>query len=96
MAQLISVEEVEATINRVRREKPPINGRLSPELCVLAEIYGNMIYARARSVDLDQLAENIRPAAVQLLGRSGTELPADSGDKVCSYGPDAEACEVCQ
>lgn len=96
MVQLVSVQEVEATINRVRREKPPINGRLSPELNVLAEIYGNMIYARAQSVDLDQLAENIRPAAIQLLGNLGPEPSVENGNKVCSYGPDAEACEVCQ
>lgn len=96
MAQLISVEEVEATINRVRGEKPPINGRLSPELCVLAEIYGNMIYARVRSVDLDQLADHVRPAAFQLLRRSGMESSAENDNKACLYGPDAQECEVCQ
>lgn len=66
MAKIITLEELEATINRVRLEKPPVGGRLSPELRVLAEIYGNVIYERAREVDLDQLPEKIRPAALQL------------------------------
>ena len=96
MTQLILVEELEATINRIRREKPPVNGGLSPELCLLAEIYGNMIYARERSVDLDQLAENVRPMAVRLLGSPGPGSSIDGGNKVCSYGPGAEACDVCQ
>lgn len=70
MAQIITLEELEATINRVRLEKPPVGGRLSPELRVLAEIYGNVIYERAREVDLDQLPEKIRPAALQLFRAS--------------------------
>lgn len=96
MTQLISVEELEATINRVRREMPPVNGGLSPELCVLVEIYGNMIYARERSVDLDQLAENIRPMAVKLLARPSLDSATDAGSAACPYGPHAETCEVCQ
>lgn len=69
MAQVITVEALEATINRIRHENPPVGGRLSPELRILAEIYGRMIYERAREVDLDRLPENIRPAALQLLDR---------------------------
>jgi len=76
VAQIISVEELEATINRIRHEKPAVGGRLSPELRVLAEIYGNMIYEQARQVDLDQLPEKIRPAALQLLGKAQELLPA--------------------
>lgn len=76
MAQLISVEELEATINRIRLEKPPVDGCLSPELRVLAEIYGNMIYERAREVDLDQLPERIKPAALLLLGREQQQSAA--------------------
>lgn len=76
MAQIITVEALEATINRIRHEKPPVGGRLSPELRVLAEIYGNMIYDRAREVDLDQLPEKIQPAALQLLGKVQAPEPA--------------------
>lgn len=96
MAQLISIEELEATINRVLRSAPPVNGRLSPELCILAEIYGNMIYARARSVDLDQLAEDVRPLAVKLLAAFNKDALDDVGNTVCPYGPNSESCEVCQ
>lgn len=96
MPQLISAEELEATINRVRRETSPVNGRLSPELCVLAEIYGNMIYARERVVDLDQLAENVRPMAVKLLGTSGTNSSNEGSGKVCPYGQNSDTCEACQ
>ena len=78
MAHIITIEELEATINRIRLEKPPVDGRLSPELRVLAEIYGNMIYERAREVDLDQLPEKIKPAALQLLGRE-QELQSAAG-----------------
>lgn len=97
MAQLISIEELEATINRALRAAPPVNGRLSPELCILAEIYGNMIYARARSVDLEQLADDIKPLAGKLLGLASIQQPSiDSGSKVCPYDPNAETCDVCQ
>lgn len=78
MAQIITVEELEATINRIRLEKPPVGGRLSPGLRVLAEIYGNMIYERAHEVDLNQLPEKIKTAALQLLG-TAQELQSAAG-----------------
>jgi hypothetical protein len=97
MALIISIEELEATINWIRRVAPPVNGVLSPDLRVLAEIYGNMIYAHARSVDLDKLAESIRPTAIRLLETSKTvKSPIDVINTVCPYGPDVESCDACQ
>lgn len=67
MTLFVSIEDLEATINQLRRAAPPVNGVLSPDLRVLAEIYGSMIYEHARSIDLGQLGESIRPRAIELL-----------------------------
>lgn len=90
MAQLISIERLEATINSLRHLLPPVNGVLSKELRLLAEIYGNMIYMRSRSIDLDQLPDNVRPMAVTLL-EAATERKNDS-----SYDPNTATCDLCQ
>jgi hypothetical protein len=60
MAWVISIEELEAIINKVRRAFPPVQGKLSPPLCILAEVYGVMIYDRARSIDIDGLTEETK------------------------------------
>lgn len=38
MAHIISIKELEATINHVRRIAPPVDGVLSPDLRTLAEV----------------------------------------------------------
>ncbi len=90
MAQLISIEKLEATINSLRHVVPPIDGVLSQELRILAEIYGNMIYMRARYIDLDKLPDNVRPMAAALLGA------ATEGKNDCSYDPNRAICDACQ
>ncbi|WP_442920683.1 DUF3717 domain-containing protein [Massilia sp. DD77] len=68
MVFLISIQELEATINRIRNTAPPIDGVLSPELRVLAEIYGTMIYEHSLSIDLDQLSESTKLMVLYCLG----------------------------
>ncbi len=62
MAEVMSIEELEATINTVCRHAPSVNGRLSPALCIFAELYGTMIYYRMRSIDIAQLTEETQVA----------------------------------
>jgi len=97
MALFISIEELEATINHVRRVAPPVDGVLSPDLRTLAEVYGTMIYARAKSVDLDLLAEDIRPTAIRCLKLTrSSKLSTKPGNSNCTDGPNTGACEVRQ
>ena len=77
MAQLIAIEQLEAIINRVRLLAPPVDGVLSPELRILAEIYANMIADRTQLIDLELLAEQIRPVALTLLGAPPSDRPRD-------------------
>ena len=77
MAQPITIEELEAIINRIRIVAPPIDGELSPELRILAEIYSNMISDHIQLIDLDPLAEQIRPVAITLLGVPLDKRPHD-------------------
>ncbi|MBZ2207183.1 DUF3717 domain-containing protein [Massilia soli] len=77
MAQLIAIEQLEAIINRVRLLAPPVDGVLSPELRILAEIYGNMIADPTQLLDLELLAEQIRPVALTLLGAPPRDRPRD-------------------
>jgi hypothetical protein len=72
MALFVPIEELEATINKVRRMAPPVDGVLSPELRTLAELYGVMIYASERLIDLDQLSESTRLTVVRCLALAGT------------------------
>jgi hypothetical protein len=97
MALFISIEKLEATINHVRRVAPPVDGVLSQDLCTLAEVYGTMIYARAKSVDLDLLAEDIRLTAIRSMKLTkSSKLYTKPGKTNCTYGPNTDACEVCQ
>jgi len=81
MAQVISIVELEAVINEVRRTAPPVSGALSPALCIFAEIYGVMIYNRAQSIDIDVLAEDARQEVRKWLGRPAAPgLSADTGN----------------
>jgi len=84
MARVISIEELEKVINQVRRTAPPVDGVLSPALRIFAEIYGVMIYDRARLVDIDGLAEDARCEVLRWIG--GT--PGSSPPLVTLAGPE--------
>lgn len=71
MARLISIEELEASINLARRTWQS-GGGLSPALQILAEVYGKMIYDHARWLDIDQLSETARLVADEWLTRPGS------------------------
>lgn len=96
LAHLISIAELEAKINQIRVIAPPINGVLSTELRIMAEIYGNMIYTKAQSVDLHQLAINTQPAVFKLL-ENLFNLQLNNGESSSRpYGPNSDSCEACQ
>ena len=48
----ISIMELEATINRCAKARPPINYVLGPDLRTLAEVYGEMIYRHLAVLEL--------------------------------------------
>lgn len=77
MAQPITIEALEAIINRIRIVAPAVEGELSPELRILAERYSNMISDNIQLMDLDPLAVHIRPVAITLLGVPLDKRPHD-------------------
>ena len=58
----ISVQEIEAAINRWRARRPARGNEyaLSPEVNALATIYALMIYKREQSIDPATLDESVR------------------------------------
>lgn len=97
MALFVPIEELEATINKVRRVAPPVNGVLSPELRTLAEIYGVMIYASERLIDLDQLSESTRLTVVRCLALAGTaNLPIQPRTSIDLSASCIDARAACQ
>lgn len=52
----LTITELEAAINRCARARPPMNYVLGPDLRVLADIYGDMIYRRLRILELASLS----------------------------------------
>ena len=54
---------------------PPVDGVLSPELRILAEIYSDIISDRTQLVDLDQLADDRR----LLAARNAVDRGPDAG-----------------
>jgi hypothetical protein len=59
--------ELEGVINRSIRSAPPSNGVLPPDLRALADLYGNMIFDRAPSVDIALQPERIRLVVLKWL-----------------------------
>lgn len=97
MALFVAIEELEATINKVRRLAPPVNGVLSPELRTLAEIYGAMIYASERLIDLDRLSESTQLTVVRCLALVGTtNLPIKPRTSSDFSAPCIDARAACQ
>jgi hypothetical protein len=73
MTVLVDIVQLEAEINRRLGVEPPVDGKLSPTLEALAEVYAGMIFHRRRQVDVEALPEAVRAAlALQPagLGRS--------------------------
>jgi len=66
MEQMITIQELEAAINRRLCQLPP-GGGLTPALQLLATLYGQMIYGRLQVMAWDQLA----PAVRAVLGEAG-------------------------
>ena len=59
MEQTITIQEVEAAINRRLCQVRPGDG-LTPALQLLATLYGQMIYGRLQRVAVDKLTPEVR------------------------------------
>ncbi|GJI92197.1 DUF3717 domain-containing protein [Duganella hordei] len=73
MTVLVDIVQLEAEINRRLGVEPPVDGKLSPTLETLAEVYAGMILRHQREVDVEALPEPVRAALVLQpagLGRS--------------------------
>lgn len=61
---MVSITELEAAINRARHAHPA-HGReaaLSPDVALLAALYGELIYRRAHQFELATLSPELRGA----------------------------------
>lgn len=87
MPNIVTIMQVEAAINRARVAHPAVDHTLSPQVCVLAELYAS--HLRATTLDVDQLPECQRAELLRWLE------PAPA----CAYRPGQDgfdACEACQ
>jgi hypothetical protein len=93
--KVLTMAELEGAINRSIRAAPPRNGVLPPDLRALADLYGNMIFDRALSVDIDLQPERIRLVVLKWLSTT----PPRAQDDVCPLpgrDPGIESYDACQ
>lgn len=92
MPRIVTITQLETAINRLREIAPPVNYVLSPDLRVMAEIYGGMIFAHAELIDLEQQPDALRQVVFKWLP-TRVEAP-----NVCTYrtGDPGADCEACQ
>lgn len=83
----ISIMELEATINRCAKARPPIDYVLGPDLRALAGVYGEMIYRHAATLELESLTPKCREVVERWYRPQGV--------RVCQL-EDKDGCEACQ
>lgn len=92
MPRIVTITQLETAINRLREIAPPVNYVLSPDLRVMAEIYGRMIFAHAELIDVEQQLDAFRQVVLKWLP------PKAEAPNVCTYrtgDPEAD-CEASQ
>jgi hypothetical protein len=92
---MLTIAELEQAINRSIKAEPPQDGVLPPDLRAMAEVYGNMIYSKAHSVDVDQQPAHIQLAVRKWLPSSQAVSPG-SACTLQAGDPGIESCEACQ
>jgi hypothetical protein len=75
MKSTITISELEEAINRSRRMQPVRSGVLPPDLRIMAEFYGRMIYERRLSVDLEQHPTHVREVVYRWLDAGEGKFP---------------------
>ncbi|TCV82710.1 DUF3717 domain-containing protein [Sulfurirhabdus autotrophica] len=51
----MTIQQVEAALNRCSAMHPPINHQIQKEPRLLCDVWGQMIYEQAKTIDLDEL-----------------------------------------
>jgi hypothetical protein len=83
----ITMAELEATINRCAKARPPIDYVLGPDLRELAEVYGEMIYRHINSFELASQPSSRREVIERWRPNKETMVCGVSGEGGC------EACQ---
>ncbi|MBZ2206549.1 DUF3717 domain-containing protein [Massilia soli] len=95
---VITIVQLESAINRARDQHPPIDCVLHWSVKMLAEVYSQMIYQKASTLELDNLPNSIRDEV--FLWIPGDVEPFVAGtSQACSYrtgDPGFDSCEACQ
>ncbi len=68
MSNLITIIELEASINRCRHRHPTCCGELLPDLQQLATMYAEMIFWKSFGINIDTLAPSQRVLLLRWLG----------------------------
>ncbi len=98
MGSILKIVQLEAAINRCRVAKPFTDGILPTDMRLMAELYGEMIFRRLESVDVDTRSAPLR--AVLAKWTAGAEPKAvPAPEAFCAFRPagtGSDDCEACQ
>jgi hypothetical protein len=70
----VHLDELEAAINRCRHECLTDNQILPPNLRMLAEVYGTMLYERAHSMDLRRFSPDVQTTVRTWLEKTASTI----------------------
>ena len=97
----LKIAELEAAINCCKNAEPFTNGVLSPDVRLMATLYGEMIFHHLESVAFDGLSTSL--TTVLKKWKAVAESRSGSGsDQVAQYCPlragvsGLEGCEACE
>lgn len=99
MAFIIDIEQLELAINRLKTAQPVADYILPPDLRLMAEVYGAMIYSRQTHIDVEAQPSDKRRVLLQWISASSGKEESNPAGAVCviqSGDPGFDGCEACQ
>lgn len=99
MPFIIDIEQLERAINHLKKSQPVVDNILPPDLRLMAEVYGTMIYFLQKHLDLEAQPADKRRVLLQWISASSGKEESNPAGAVCVTRPkDAgfNVCDACQ
>lgn len=99
MAFFIDIEQLELAINRLKKAQPVADYILPPDLRLMAEVYGAMIYSRQTHIDVEAQPADKRRVLLQWIPAPSGKEESNPAGAVCAMrpgDPGFDGCEACQ
>lgn len=98
MHYILQIGQLEEAINRCKRAQPFSNGVLPPDLRIMAELYGEMIFRHLDSINLETQSPLLRAVFAKWATLADRDI-ASKAAPICSLrtgDTGFDGCEACQ